>query len=109
MLHALKSASEIGLPNFGASAANAAPATQETAAATTIVLSIDMAHRSLAIDGPARNAVHMLHWECADRRRAARFAALGDQLIPRRLHIAAFVGGAALQHHRLPAPLPRHA
>src|SRR5437870_5098088 len=109
MSHALASASVIALPNFGASAAKAVPATQETAAAKMMVLSIDMAHRSLGINGPARNAVHMLHREGAYRWRAARFAALGDEPIARRLQIAPFVGGAALQHHRLPVPIPRHA
>src|SRR5260221_4405418 len=109
MSHALASASVIGLPNFGASAAKAMPATQETAAAKMMVLSIDMAHRSLGIDGPTRNAVHMLHRERADRRCGARFTALGDELIARRLHIAPFVRGTALQHHRLPVPIPRHA
>src|SRR5215471_16271227 len=109
MSHALKSELEIGLPNFGASAAKAVPTAQETAVARMMVLSIDMAHRSLGVDGPARNAVHMLHWEGADRRRAARLAALRDELIARRLHVAAFVGGAALQHDRLAAPIPRHA
>src|ERR1700674_703963 len=108
MSHGLASASATGLPNLGAPAAKAVPA-KETAAAKTIVLSIDMAHRSLGIDGPARNAVHMLHRERDYRRRAARFAALGDELIARRLHVAPFVGGAALQHHRLPVPIPRHA
>src|SRR4051812_21921658 len=109
MSHGLASASVIGLPNFGASAAKAVPAAQEMAAAKTIVLSIDMAHRPLCIDSPARNAVHMLHRERAYRRRTTRFAALGDELIPRRPHGGPLLGGAALQHHGLTAPIPRHA
>src|SRR5262245_32168390 len=109
MSHAAASASEIGLPNFGVSAAAAALATSVTAANRHRLSRVDMADRSLRVDGPAGDRIDVTHWESGHRRRGARRATLGDQLFPRRLHIARFVGRAALQHDRPAVPLPRHA
>src|SRR5580704_1953297 len=109
MSQAAASASLIGLPNFGTSAANAALAISANAPATLIVLHVDMADRPLGIDTPARNAIHMIHREGRDIGRVARLAAFGDELLARRLHITGLVGGAAHDHGRLAAPLPWHA
>src|ERR1017187_10603171 len=106
---AAASCSLMGLPNFGASAAKAAVEASTSAAAMTAVLDIDMADSSLGIDAPARNTIDVIHWEGGDIGRVARRAAFGEELLARRLHGSALVGGAALQHHRLTAPIPRHA
>src|SRR5258706_7319688 len=78
MSQAFKSPSEIGLPSFGISAAEVTPAPIPSAAASAKILRIDMGDRSLGIDAPARNRVHMRHREGDHRRRVARGAALGD-------------------------------
>src|SRR5258705_9837421 len=85
MSQAAASDSEIGLPNFGMSAARAALLQSKSAAKSGSVLDVDMAHRSLRIDAPARDRVDVAHRETRDRRCRARRATLGDQLFARRL------------------------
>src|SRR4051794_6339932 len=61
-----------------------------------------------ALDPPARDAVEVLVGESEDRWRLFGFAAQGDEPGAGRLDIAGLVPGAALQHHRLAVPAPRH-
>src|SRR3954471_23853510 len=101
--HAARSAWFKAVPRFGP-AANAGAASK-----TKRRLGIDMAHASVRIDGPARDAVVVLAWEAERRRYARRLAALRDDLGARRLHVALVVPSAALQYRRAAIPLPRHA
>src|SRR2546429_676983 len=115
MFHAAMSASVMGLPRPGVSAlavpAPKAPAAKARAtAAAKRDLRVDMLDPPVAVDAPAGDAVVVLVGE-AQR--------VGDWLVglsprrhelgPQRLHVAAFVPGAALQHDRLAIPAPRHA
>src|SRR5438067_5561368 len=98
MSHAAMSASVAGLPRPGA-CANAAGATQASTAATAHEnLRVDMLDPSGAVDRPARDAVEMLVGESEHRRRRPGLAAHGHELGAGRLHVAALVPGAALQH-----------
>src|SRR6185436_17350869 len=81
MSHAEASASEIGLPNFGMSAASAAELHRISAPKMGSVLDVNMADRSLSIDAPTRDGVDMAHRKARYRRRRAGCAALGDQLL----------------------------
>src|SRR5436190_18655304 len=105
MSHALMSASEIGLPSPGVSAAAALAATPSTSIRATSDLRVDMFDLPFAVDAPAGDAVVMLVGERQQvRERLRGLAAHGDELGARRLYIAGLVPGAALQHHRLAVP-----
>src|SRR3954447_24664192 len=110
MFQAAISPSAIGLPRPGVSAsALPAPKLQTTPTASSS-LRVDMLDLPFAVDTPAGDAVVML---VRERERSCdgllSLAAGGDELGSRRLHIAGFVPGAALQDGGLPVPAPRHA
>src|SRR5262245_66495783 len=110
MFQAVMSASAIGLPSPGVSAAaDPAPKASTTARART-GLRIDMLDLPVALDAPARDAVVVL---VGERQRGCHrllgLAARGHELGARRLYVAGLVPGAALQDDRLAVPAPRHA
>src|SRR5262245_18579194 len=106
---AATSASVIGLPSFG-DCASAAPApTAATSSAGSRTLRVDMLDLPARVDAPAGEAVVMLVWEAERIGRLLGLAARGDELGAQRLHVARFVPSAALDHHRLAVPAPRHA
>src|ERR1019366_5387962 len=99
-----------GLPSPGRSAAIAAPPTPSTSPMTTAsCLPVDMLGLPVAVDGPARDDVHVPHREGGHRNVDLGGAALGEHLLAGRLDIAGLVPGAALQHHRLAVPAPGQA
>src|SRR5580765_6536980 len=102
------SASVIGLPRLGPSAANAPALTTRQAAAKT-TSRIDMADFPLVIDGPAGDRVEMLAREGKHRGRCRGLSANFDEVGARWLCGAGFVPRPALQNCRLPIPAPRHA
>src|SRR6266852_3445549 len=99
MSQAAMSAGSIGLPRLGPSA-NAAPVAnaRASAAAKIETLGVYMFHLPFAVDRPTREAVVVLVRETEQRRNIPVLAALGDELRPCRLHVAAFVPRAALQY-----------
>src|SRR5258706_7017156 len=104
------SAGLMGFPRRGLSAANeAAESATDIDAATSAILRIDMFHSPLRVDAPTGDGVEMLAWEIQHGRRFRGLAAQRHELFPRRLHRAALVPSAALQHCRTTAPAPRHA
>src|SRR6516225_11151494 len=111
MSHSARSASVTGLPSPGRSAAMAvaAPTASPKGMAIARVLRIDMLDLPFGIDGPARDHIHMPHWEGGHRDIHLGRAALGEHLVAVRLNIAGFVPGAALQNHWLAIPTPGHA
>src|SRR5688572_2927212 len=98
------SAALTGEPNAGtltgADVGWAAQAESAAVAATTRRLGVNIFHAPVRIHGPADDRVVVK----AVVRRVARLP-----LLARRLDIALFVGGAALQHRRLAGPLPGQA
>src|ERR1700693_3214629 len=109
MSHSVRSASLTGFPSPGASAAIAMPAHNASGAARANRLPVDMLDLPFAIDGPARDDVHVSHRECGHRNVHLGLAAFGEHLAAGRLHIAGLVPGAALYNHRLAVPTPRRA
>src|SRR6516225_10284466 len=111
MSHSARSASVTGLPSPGRSAPMAvdAPSASPKGMTTARVLRIDMPDLPFGIDGPARDHIHMSHWECGHRDVHLGRAPLGEHLIAGWLNIAGFVPGAALQNHWLAVPTPGHA
>src|SRR5579883_2306038 len=113
MSQSASSASLIGLPSPGRSAAFAAaaqPRQSPTDMATVKKCSaVNMLDLPVVVHRPARDHIHMPHWECRDRSVDLRLAALGEHLAAGRLHVASLVPRAALQHHRLTVPAPGHA
>src|SRR6202049_2483031 len=107
--HSARSALLTGFPSPGPSAASAAPARSASGTASANRLSVDMLDLPFAVDGPARDDVHVAHRECGHRNVDLGLAALGEHLAAGRLHIAGLVPGAALQNHRLAVPTPRRA
>src|SRR5262249_53806176 len=110
MFQAAMSASVMGLPSPGVSAFAAVAKPDARAIATAgSALCIDMLDPSAPVDAPAGDAVVVLVGE-AERigDRLVGLSALGHELGAKRLHVAAFVPGATLQHHRLAVPAPRH-
>src|SRR5712691_9711376 len=107
MFHAAISASVIGLPRPGVSA-TAAPAPKASASATAKRdLRIDMLDPPAAVDAPTGDAVVVLVGEPQRvRDRLFGLSPRRHELGAQRLHVAAFVPGAALQHHRLTLPAP---
>src|SRR5260370_35877656 len=111
MSHSARSASVTGLPSPGRSAPMAvdAPSASPNGMTTARVLCIDMLDLPFGIDGPARDHIHMSHWECGHREVHLGRAPLGEHLVAGRLNIAGFGPGAAWQNHWLPVPTPGHA
>src|SRR5882762_5031789 len=109
MSQAARSASDAGFPSPAVSA-NAAAVPRPTASARTHrTLCVNMLDLPAALDPPARDAVEVLVGESEDGWRLLGFAAQRHEFRAGRLHIAGLVPGAALQHHRLAIPAPRHA
>src|ERR1700730_16172660 len=109
MSHSARSASLTGLPSPGLSAATAALASSASDAAMARRLAVNMLGLPFGVDRPAGDDVHVAHRERGYRRIDLGLAALGEHVAAGRLHIAGFVGGAALQHDRLAVPPPPHA
>src|SRR5215470_8335629 len=108
MSQSASSASLIGLPRPGLSAAIAVFAANATATTNARLLPVDMLRLPLVVDGPGCNDVHVSHREGGHRDIDLGLATFGEQLGAGRLHIAGLVPSAALQHDRLAVPTPRH-
>src|ERR1700730_13077239 len=110
MSHSARSASLTGLPSPGRSAASAIIAPSVSARGTTAIklLRINMLDLPFVVDGPARNDVHVPHRKRRHGHVHLRSAAHGEHLVARRLPVAGFVPGAALQDDRLAVPAPGH-
>src|SRR6185369_7198295 len=96
MSHAARSAGDTAWPSFGASAAEAAVATQSSAASAQRS-SVSIGCLPFRVDVPACDRVEVID---------AAQTALGDKRRAGRLHHSALVSGAALQHSRPAVPLP---
>src|SRR6185369_5632501 len=104
------SASVIGLPSFGVSAATATGQNVRTSEAASKVLRVYMLDLPGAADAPAREAVVVLVGEperVGDR--FLGFTPCRHEVLAQRLRVAGLVPGAALQHGGLAVPAPRHA
>src|SRR5262245_16340878 len=108
MSHGARSPGVIGWPRLGfrlfwfwLSAANT-PTERPSAidAAIAAILSVDMSDAPIRCDRPAGDRVYVLAREREDGRRRRGLATLGDELLARGLHVAAFVHCAALQRRR---------
>src|SRR5258707_14801917 len=108
MSQGARSAGVIGCPNLGASAASATPRPSATAVAKASISRIDMAHLALVIDPPARDGVAVLDRKRRLVRRAPGRAALGEECLSRRLHVAGLVRRSALQDRGATIPVPRN-
>src|SRR5262245_43791562 len=109
MFHAAMSASLIGFPRPGVSAA-AVPANGSANTRAESKLRIDMLDPSGAVDAPAGEAVVVLVGEAQRVGHGPRsMTARGHEFGAARLHGAGFVPGAAMQHDWLAIPAPRHA
>src|SRR5207302_1474743 len=109
--HGAKSAAEIGVPRLGLSAPAAGV---NSSAAITVVVTIDclginMAHLAHAVDAPARDGIEVMTGEIGPLARRFGFTAQSDEFSARRLHVARFIPGAALENRRGAIPVPRHA
>src|ERR1700676_5047721 len=91
-----RSSGEIGFPRFGDCAKAAEPSATSTPAAMS--LRIDMLDLALVGDAPGGDHVVVEVAAVATRR---------DELRAVRLHVAGFVGGAALQRDGRAVPPPR--
>src|SRR5260370_42173752 len=92
----------MGCRQRGAPAAPATGGTSASASPMTSFSSIDMAHRAVGIDPPARDGVAVLHGERSHVGRPPRRPALGNERFPRRPYVAGFIGRTALQDHPPP-------
>src|SRR3984957_14182912 len=110
MSQALMSASEIGLPRCGASAANAVAEARASVTRRAVPrgLNIDMLDLPGAVDRPSGGAVVKLFGKAELFWHFLGFAALGDEIGSQRLHGAGIVPGAAGDDGRLAVPAPRH-
>src|SRR6266481_2285711 len=108
MSQAAMSAGSSGVPRFGP-AEKAAPEQRPRARTMVGSLCVDMFHLPFAVDRPAREAVVVLVREGQEGRDLLGLAALGHELGAGRLHVSAFVPGAALQYGRAAVPAPGHA
>src|SRR6202048_5541557 len=110
MFHAPMSASEIGAPSRGASAAASGVTLIASATrAGTSGLGIDMLDLALAVDAPACDRIVMLIGECRDFGHRLGLPAQRHELGAPWLAIACLVPGAALQDDRPTVPAPWHA
>src|SRR6185295_9231730 len=103
------SASVMGLPSLGVSAATAAAPSVRSSEAASKLLRVDMLDLPGAADAPACETVVVLVGEC--RRVRDRFLGLAPcrhEVLAQRLRVAGLVPGAALQHGGLAVPAPRH-
>src|SRR6516164_950031 len=101
------SASEIGAPSRGESAAaSGATLSANARRAGAMRLGIDMLDLALAADTPARDRIVVLIGEGRDVRDRPGLPAQGDELGAEWLGIARLVPGAALQNDRLAVPPP---
>src|SRR5262245_21070898 len=108
MSQADSSCGVMSLPRPGPSA-RAATTAKTSAAPARRSLRVDMLDLPFGVDRPAGGAVVVLAREREHRRRPRGLAAMRDDLRPRRLHVAAFVPGAALQDRGAAVPAPGHA
>src|SRR5712691_4403620 len=106
--HALMSASEIGFPSPGVSAAAAPEPNVSATPSANSGLSVDMFDLPGVADAPAGDAVVVLVGESQRVGRRRGLAPRGDELGPGRLEVAGLVPGAALQDHGLAIPAPGH-
>src|SRR5580698_1995189 len=89
MSHALISASEIGLPRWGESAATASdPQERAPNNASACGLRIDMLDLPAVLDAPSGEAVVVLVWKAEHVRNLVGLAAYGDEIRTQRLHRA---------------------
>src|SRR4051812_12264966 len=103
------SASVMGLPSFGVSAATATAPNVRTSEAASKILRVNMLDLPGAADAPAREAVVVLIGEA--QRVGDGFLGLAPrrhEVLPQRLRVAGLVPGAALQYGGLAVPAPRH-
>src|SRR5262245_7724811 len=104
------SSSVMFLPRPGVSASAVPAPNTAVSASESKTLRVDMFDLPFAVDAPAGDAVVVLVRECERARdRPFGLAARGHELCAGRLHVAAFVPGATLQHHWLAVPAPWHA
>src|SRR5437763_8290867 len=110
MSQGANSCAVVDFPRLGPSA-SAAPASMASASETAPKqsLRVDMPDLPFPVHRPAGDAVEMLAREGQHRRWFRRLSALRDNLGAGRLHVAALVEGAALQHGRTAVPAPGHA
>src|SRR5215470_6335711 len=103
--HVATSAGSIGFLRFGPAASTTPQvrATTMTALARSS-LGVDMLHLAFRVDRPCGDAVVVLAAEGGHRQNAFALAALGDDLRARRLRVACFIPGAALQHRSSAVP-----
>src|ERR1700677_3639510 len=98
------------MPRRGFSARTApAPIAHARTQKPIATLRINMPHLALRTDLPTGDGVEVVAGEAANRRRLRSLSALGHELLPGRLHVAAFVPRPALQDCRSAVPAPRHA
>src|SRR5215468_1943055 len=93
------SASLIGLPSPGRSAAaavTAPPRQSATDTATVKRLSVDMLDLPVVVRSPTRDHVHVAHRKCRHRSVDLGFTALGKHLAAGRLHVTGLIPRAAL-------------
>src|SRR5262245_49115511 len=108
MSQGARSAGVIGCPNRGASAASATLRPSASPVAKASISRIDMAHLALVIDPPAGDGVTVLHRKRRHVRRTPGRAALGDECLSARLHVAGLVRRTALQDRGATIPVPRN-
>src|SRR5690349_18181027 len=103
------SASVIGLPSFGDSAATATEPSVTASEAASSELRVDMLDLPVAADAPAGEAVVVLIGE-GHRvgHRLLGLAARRDEVLAQWLRVAGLVPGPALQHGGLAVPAPGH-
>src|SRR5262249_17891534 len=108
MSQGARSAGGIGCPNRGAAAASATLRPSITIVANASISRIDMAHLALVIDPPAGDGVAVLHRKRRHVRRTPGRAALADECLSARLHVAGLVRRTALQDRGATIPVPRN-
>src|SRR5580698_6411491 len=107
MSQAVISASEIGLPRCGASAANAVAEARASVTRRAVPrgLNIDMLDLPGAVDRPSGEAVVMLVGKAEHVGHFLGLAAHGDEVGAQRLHGAGIVPGPAGDDRRLAVPM----
>src|SRR5215831_15572352 len=108
MSQGARSAGVIGCPNLGVSAASATLRPSISIVAKASISRIDMAHLALVINPPAGDGVPVLHRERRHVRRTPGRAALDNECLSSRLHVAGLVRRTALQDRGASIPVPRN-
>src|SRR6516164_669505 len=108
MSQGARSAGVICCPNLGASAASARLRPGASPVAKASISRIDMAHLALVINPPAGDGITVLHRKRRHVGRTPGRAALGDECLSARLHVARLVRRTALQDRGATIPLPRN-